>query len=70
MCLVIDDSYKQTIKVHVPLEISSANSSVDSNYTIPGNSSTTGTLPHIEEITSDSLSSETDISDDESSISE
>lgn len=70
MCLVIDDSYKQTIKVPVSLEISSANSSVDSNYTIPGNSSTTGTLPHIEETTSDSLSSETDLSDDESSISE
>lgn len=43
MCLVIDDSYKQTFKVPISFEISSTNQPVDSNYSIPENSSTTET---------------------------
>ncbi len=59
MCLVIDNSYKETIKVPITLQFTPTNEDVDSNYTVPENSSTTGNLLHNEVMTPTLQSSDT-----------
>ncbi len=65
MCLVIDDSYKVTIKAPVAFQITPTNQDVDSNYNVPENSSTTGPLTQREGTVPNQQYSDTNTQDDD-----